>query len=496
MSLDIRPVDVDFDIVEPPLVLVTVGSDHHPFDRLVSWVDEWFSRQAEGSVRCIIQYGTSTPPSFAEGHAFLDHDALQDLMASAEVIVTQGGPMSIVEARRAGTVPIVMPRDPQLGEHVDGHQQIFARHMADSGQAFMPIGSQELALLLDNAIDEPAMFVTALDPEARDRVRVTTEKIGAIVDRLVPEHRTDRPRVLLIVGVGRSGSTLFERALGDVAGVEPLGETIHLWERGVRDDELCGCGEPFSECAFWQSVGKRAFDGWDSVDIDDVIAVRHAVIRTRFMPELLGPSLRTTWRLKRDRFARVLSAFYQSVSEESGATLLVDSSKMPAYAALLTRADIDLRCVQVVRDPRGVAYSWSKTVTRPEVTDGSAEMHRYSPAESALWSTVFDVMLRGLSRRGVPVTSVRYEDFVANPRGTVDQVLAFAGHTPLDEDLDHLRPDEVQLQRRHLVAGNPMRFASGSIALKADEQWRAGLRPRDRRLVSALTVRLRRRYGY
>ena len=27
-----------------------------------------------------------------------------------------------------------------------------------------------------------------------------------------------------------------------------------LWERGLRRDELCGCGQPFSRCAFWQAV--------------------------------------------------------------------------------------------------------------------------------------------------------------------------------------------------------------------------------------------------
>ena len=40
-----------------PLVFVTVGSDHHRFDRLVSWVDAW---AAGRDVDCVIQYGTST----------------------------------------------------------------------------------------------------------------------------------------------------------------------------------------------------------------------------------------------------------------------------------------------------------------------------------------------------------------------------------------------------------------------------------------------------
>ena len=80
--------------------------------------------------------------------------------------------------------------------------------------------------------------------------------------------RTARPRVLLIVGSGRSGSTLFERALGGVPGVAALGEMVHMWDRAVRDDELCACGQPFGNCPFWTAVGRRAFGGWDRVDTD------------------------------------------------------------------------------------------------------------------------------------------------------------------------------------------------------------------------------------
>ncbi len=69
---------------------------------------------------------------------------------------------------------------------------------------------------------------------------------GGVSQVLVDHGRTPtrmtRPRVLLIVGSGRSGSTLVERALGGVTGVAALGEVVHMWDRSVRDDELCACG--------------------------------------------------------------------------------------------------------------------------------------------------------------------------------------------------------------------------------------------------------------
>ena len=62
-------------------------------------------------------------------------------------------------------------------------------------------------------------------------------------------------------GLGRSGTTLLARLLGELRGVCSVGEICHLWERGVRDDERCGCGEQFHDCEFWAAVGKTAFGG-------------------------------------------------------------------------------------------------------------------------------------------------------------------------------------------------------------------------------------------
>jgi hypothetical protein len=68
-------------------------------------------------------------------------------------------------------------------------------------------------------------------------------------------------RVLFLGGLGRSGTTLLERVLGELPGVCPLGEVVHLRERDLRNGERCGCGATFSDCDFWRSVGEEAFGG-------------------------------------------------------------------------------------------------------------------------------------------------------------------------------------------------------------------------------------------
>ena len=73
------------------------------------------------------------------------------------------------------------------------------------------------------------------------------------------QQSPDRPRVLYLGGLGRSGTTVLERVLGELPGTCSVGELVHLWRRGVLDDETCGCGEPFSRCPFWSEVLRDAF---------------------------------------------------------------------------------------------------------------------------------------------------------------------------------------------------------------------------------------------
>jgi hypothetical protein len=302
-------------------------------------------------------------------------------------------------------------------------------------------------------------------------------------------------RVVFLGGLGRSGTTLLERMLGELPGVCPLGEVVHLWQRDLCDDERCGCGERFSVCGFWREVGLRAFGGWQNIDVVRILALRDAVERTRHIPRLASGRLPDTHEPLVSEYADYYRRIYQAAAETAGAGLVVDSSKHASLAYCLRWApDLDLRVVHVVRDSRGVAYSWTKTVVRPESHRGD-QMTRYPPSRSAmLWNThnaAFDL----LRRRGVAVHRIRYERLLAAPADTLREVAAFAGLAdtgPLDFLTDH----SVRLGICHSAAGNPMRFVTGELPLHRDEAWRTALPPGQRRLVGALTAPLLTAYGY
>ena len=476
-------------------MLVLVGTDHHRFDRLVDWVDRWAS---DSGADVLVQHGTSRPPQVATGLPYLDWHKMQSEIAAADVVVSHGGPATISEAREAGHMPIVVPRDPARDEHIDDHQQLFSRRLAAS--RLVTVVEDEAGLRA--ALDAAAGGERVQPVDVGDEILATTRRLGTLVDGLIsartlPAPTPDRPRIAFLGGFGRSGSTLLERMLNEVPGVSAVGETVHLWQRGLRDDERCGCGEPFSRCPHWQAVGDAAFGSWDQLDVDHVLELKAAVERTRHVPRLAAPAVSAKQARALDEYCDLYRRLYRGVAAVTGDTVLVDASKHASLAYALRRAaDLDLRVLHMVRDSRGVAYSWSKRVRRTEIADGEVYMPRYSPARAAVLWTANNTLFDLLGRLGTPVHRLRYEDLLAAPARVLGEVLAYLGLPADDEALRFLASDSAELGASHTIGGNPMRFSTGRLSLRPDEAWRREMPPAARRQVSALTAWPLASYGY
>ncbi|MCU1449569.1 MAG: sulfotransferase-like protein [Acidimicrobiales bacterium] len=295
-------------------------------------------------------------------------------------------------------------------------------------------------------------------------------------------------RVLYVAGTGRSGSTLLARILDRADGVFAAGELRYLWQRGVLEDRLCGCGKPFSACEFWGEVLDRAFGGPEKVDARGVMTAQRTVTRLRHVPRLLGGARPAT----PDGYLDQLSRLYRAVGEVSGCELVVDSSKLPSYGFVLGHAPgLDVRTVHLVRDPRGTAYSWARGKAK---TDSDGGMQRMSVLKSSSLWLAWNAAAPRLFRDPARYCLVRYEDLVAAPRDVVDAILAFAGHT--GDGAPFVGERTVALARSHTVAGNPNRLEAGPVELRADQTWLRALGRPQRALVTAVTTPLLGRFDY
>jgi hypothetical protein len=166
--------------------------------------------------------------------------------------------------------------------------------------------------------------------------------------------------------------------------------------------------------------------------------------------------------------------------------VVVETSKRAGDAALLRLVPgVEAHFIHLVRDPRAVAYSWRKR-----------EASGHGGAATARDWLAFNFLDGAIRRRAGPHRSmrVRYEDFAARPRPTVETVLGLLGESvpsvPFQDD------HTVVLGSNHTVLGNPVRFTAGPIELRNDEAWRIHLPTSDRLAVTALTLPLLIRYGY
>jgi len=167
-------------------IFVTIGTDHHRFDRLIGWIDSFLAGHPDLADETVVQHGQSSPSARAQNRAFLPYDELTALMAASDIVITHGGLASIFEARAQGSMPLCVPRDPALHEIVDAHQQHFARWLADDSLILLAEDEATFERLLTATLEQPHIVRVAEDDS---RVRGTVERLDAYVSRVVTAHR-------------------------------------------------------------------------------------------------------------------------------------------------------------------------------------------------------------------------------------------------------------------------------------------------------------------
>lgn len=308
----------------------------------------------------------------------------------------------------------------------------------------------------------------------------------------------EEPKVLFIVGKGRSGSTILDTILGEAEGFFSTGELWRRWGERRLAAYPCGCGNELQRCPIWSPVLQRALerlseDAGRPVTDADLLRWEMNVTRWFRIPRLLRASPKDhAWEELRwlGRFASLL---YQGLAREVGARVIIDSSKWPANPGPLGLVPgIRSYVVHLVRDPRAVAYSWQR---RRRFSEDGPLMPRFGPVHSAL-SWVARNVVAEAARRRVAGRSLRlrYEDLMDRPLVATRDILNLLdeGRTVLPFVDDHT----VRLGPNHTVWGNPSRFERGRVELKEDREWVGELDRRSAAVTVGITAPLLLRYGY
>jgi hypothetical protein len=284
------------------------------------------------------------------------------------------------------------------------------------------------------------------------------------------------PKLFLVGGAERSGSTLLTDLASATTGGFNAGELHILW-RSIAQGRTCTCGETLFQCPVWGEVVRVVLRSSELATVEDAATIeaagprqRHCLMRgwgVRISPPVVDLRSRTE----------------RAIAEVTGCDMLVDNSKISSVVLTAARVQRDMTVVHLVRDPRAVAHSMANPKVDP-FNHGrlmaSASYHR-----SALHWVGVNLAFERLEteRRGTLACRIRYEDFVAKPQHELRRA-GIVGAVP-----------EGPSGGGHAVSGNPWRFDPSS-AIRVDDRWRKAMRPAHRRTVEALTLPMMRRYGY
>lgn len=131
------------------MIVATVGTHAQPFPRFFTFVE----RARDLGHEVFLQYGYNPPPrGLSDAVAFLPYADFLRQLHRADAVLTHAGVGSVLSARRAGHVPVVVPRLARHGEHVDDHQKDLACRLTEEGHLFMVTNPDKLGDALARSV--------------------------------------------------------------------------------------------------------------------------------------------------------------------------------------------------------------------------------------------------------------------------------------------------------------------------------------------------------
>jgi hypothetical protein len=288
--------------------------------------------------------------------------------------------------------------------------------------------------------------------------------------------------------------------------------------KGVRENPetyRCSCGALVRECGFWLGINaamaRRGLNFAINEAGTNILEVEHWYLRRLLNPLYRSPSLE----LIRDAFLSALPAWHShlrnvqhrnaalvgALIEESGAKIIIDSSKLGLRLKyLLSNRDLDVRVLRLIRDGRGVSLTHTSPAefadaADPRLRSGGSGLVRPNfrlPIHEAalLWrrsNEEADCVTASLGKS--VCMEVRYEQLCQHPDETLQSICRFLEISPMP-----VGNDFRQRKQQHIV-GNGMRFDTSS-EIRLDERWKTQLSENDLRVFNRVSGDLNRKYGY
>lgn len=268
---------------------------------------------------------------------------------------------------------------------------------------------------------------------------------------------TSTPKVIYIAGAGHSGTTLLDLALDTSPDTFSVGELKHLdaFLSAADQKRVDDTGAAANESRFWSWFYEHQDRYLPHTRTERVLSLKN-----RLHILLLGKPTTVPQRyIDNEQLYSDIQAQAAAVTGSEPVTIIDSSKVLSRLIELNERTEIKLYVVHVIRDVRGVAYSYYK---RGRPTAGRVFEWLASNLGTARYA-----------KKNLPAgryLRIRYEDFAAKPEATLQQIIIPVGL--------HLDTTDIskQLNQRtsYRFGGNGMRTQAISN-IKPDTSWQKKL---------------------
>ena len=298
--------------------------------------------------------------------------------------------------------------------------------------------------------------------------------------------------VVYIASTGRSGSTILELLLNTLDQVWSMGEIYTLpWE--VYQRGACGCGHGVNGCQFWAPILnslKKKPEYQRQISKFREHSYGGRFVRPLFLLNILLRG-RLFGRKDINRFCRANDFLFSGIA--AGAEIhreniryLIDASKdFYRLHWLLYCHRINVRVIHIVKDPRGYVYSNIKGEKAGGLKRTLLAIRM--SLKYAIENTIIEFVMRQTLRENI--FFMRYEDLAANPEVAIQRVSRW-----LDIPFQSNMMNGFRKNENHAIAGNLTRHLKTDIVM--DEEWKTGLEPRLKKIISCMTGLKAKQYGY
>lgn len=289
---------------------------------------------------------------------------------------------------------------------------------------------------------------------------------------------------------------------------------LKITSLGDPDRYNCSCLTRIKECPFWNAITRRMAERGVLFDVTnagtDIRSGATSYVKRLLKPLCHGRALEAvrdaglacsaTWRRQLSRIQTLNQALMESVLEETGRAVIVDSSKIGIRLKYLLRNPaLDIRVIRVIRDGRGVALTYLDPGRFADAADPNrrgggvgvsrAATHGSMSAAATEWrrsNEEADALLADLDR--ARWMEIRYEELCVKTDATLQRIFDFLGVDARVKIADFRSGP-------HHVIGNGMRLDS-SAEIRLDERWKSELSDEDLRTFDAVAGAMNRRLGY